>query len=38
MAAFTDARKAMRGVTGLDGKTLVSVTPRYLPLSIATLA
>ena len=24
------ARKAMRGVTGLDGKTLVNVQPRYL--------
>ncbi len=24
------ARKAMRGVKGLDGKTLVNVTPRYL--------
>ncbi len=29
-AALDDARKAMRGFKGLDGKTLINVTPRYL--------
>lgn len=30
MAAIEDARKAMRATKGLDGKTLVNVTPKYL--------
>lgn len=30
VASVDLARKAMRGVTGLDGKTLVNVQPRYL--------
>ncbi|KIQ70560.1 phage major capsid protein [Wenxinia marina] len=30
VAALEGARKAMRGVTGLDGKTLINVTPKYL--------
>jgi hypothetical protein len=30
VATLDAARKAMRSVTGLDGKTLVAVTPRYL--------
>ncbi len=30
IAALDDARKAMRGFKGLDGKTLINVTPRYL--------
>ena len=28
--ALEDARKAMRATKGLDGKTLVNVTPKYL--------
>ncbi|WP_156799415.1 Mu-like prophage major head subunit gpT family protein [Oceanicola granulosus] len=30
MAALEAARKSMRGVTGLDGKTLINVTPKFL--------
>lgn len=30
VASVAAARKAMRGVKGLDGKTLVSVTPKFL--------
>lgn len=27
---LSDARKAMRGVKGLDGKTIIAVAPKYL--------
>jgi HK97 family phage prohead protease len=30
VTAMSDARQAMRAVKGLDGKTLVAVTPKYL--------
>lgn len=30
MAALEDARKAMRGFTGLDGQTLINVQPKFL--------
>ncbi|MEL6284582.1 MAG: prohead protease/major capsid protein fusion protein [Pseudomonadota bacterium] len=30
VASLTEARKAMRGFKGLDGSTLINVTPKYL--------